>query len=300
MADAKRYYWLKLQDGFFSSKRIKKLRKIAGGDTYTIIYLKMQLQAMKTGGVLVYTGLENTFAEELALDLDEEPDNVAVTVNYLLSCGLLETNDQREYFVPYSVMNTGSESASTQRVREHRAKKALQCNADVTEVKRIGNAEKEIEIEKEIEKEREKTNYQRIADMYNETCVSFPRLKSLSDSRKKAIKARMNTYTEEDFQTLFTKAEASEFLKGKNDRNWMATFDWLIKDSNMAKVLDGNYDGKAVQRGRKEKVPSWMEQKDDAMKYLAEMYGEKKTAENDPAIAERAEGLKKRLGMGEW
>ena len=36
-------------------------------------------------------------------------------------------------------------------------------------------------------------------------------------------------------------AEQSDFLKGKNDRNWSATFDWLIKDSNMAKVLDGNY-----------------------------------------------------------
>ena len=146
---AKRYYWLKLQDGFFDSKRIKKLRKLAGGDTYTIIYLKMQLLAMKTGGVLEYTGLEQTFAEELALDLDESPDNVAVTVNYLLSCGLLETTDDREYFVPYAVFNTGSESASTQRVRDHRARKALQSNNDVTDVKRVGNVEKE--IEKEIE-----------------------------------------------------------------------------------------------------------------------------------------------------
>ena len=40
---AKRYYWLKLPDGFFRQKAIKKLRKIAGGDTYTIIYLKMLL-----------------------------------------------------------------------------------------------------------------------------------------------------------------------------------------------------------------------------------------------------------------
>lgn len=44
---AKRYYWLKLPDGFFRQKAIKKLRKIAGGDTYTIIYLKMLLVAMK-------------------------------------------------------------------------------------------------------------------------------------------------------------------------------------------------------------------------------------------------------------
>ena len=67
----------------------------------------------------------------------------------------------------------------------------------------------------------------------------------MSDARKKAISARLKTgYTLDDFQTLFEKAEASDFLKGANKRNWSATFDWLICDSNMAKVLDGNYDAK--------------------------------------------------------
>lgn len=147
----KRYYWLKLQDDFFKSKRIKKLRKIAGGDTYTIIYLKMQLLAMKNNGVLEFTGLENTFAEELALDLDEEPENVAVTVNYLLSCGLLETDNETQYFVPYAVENTGCEGAAAKRMREMRARKASQCYADVTPVlqERYGEKEKEIEIELE-------------------------------------------------------------------------------------------------------------------------------------------------------
>ena len=81
--------------------------------------------------------------------------------------------------------------------------------------------------------------------MYNDTCVSFPRLTTLSDTRKKAIRARLNTYTIDDFALMFAKAEASSFLKGGNDRNWSATFDWMIKDSNMAKILDGNYDNKA-------------------------------------------------------
>lgn len=93
---------------------------------------------------------------------------------------------------------------------------------------------------------RESIDYQRIVDMYNDTCVSFPRLKILSDSRKKSIKARFNAgYTYDDFKNLFIKAEKSAFLKGANNRNWSATFDWLIKDSNMAKVLDGNYDEKS-------------------------------------------------------
>lgn len=45
----KKYYWLKMTDQFFEDKAIKKLRKIAGGDTYTIIYLKMLLTAIKQG-----------------------------------------------------------------------------------------------------------------------------------------------------------------------------------------------------------------------------------------------------------
>ena len=87
--------------------------------------------------------------------------------------------------------------------------------------------------------------YQQIADTYNSICVSFPRLTTLSDNRKKAIKARINSgYSVDDITRVFEKAEASDFLKGKNDRNWSATFDWMLKDANMAKILDGNYDNK--------------------------------------------------------
>lgn len=86
------------------------------------------------------------------------------------------------------------------------------------------------------------TDYQTIVDAYNRTCVSFPSVKFLSDSRKKAIHARLNTYSLGDFQTMFEKAEKSDFLKGANDRNWSANFDWMIKDANFAKILDGNYD----------------------------------------------------------
>jgi hypothetical protein len=85
-----------------------------------------------------------------------------------------------------------------------------------------------------------------IKDIYNEICVSFPRLTVLSDRRKKAIKARLNTYTVEQIKEVFTKAEASDFLKGKNNRNWSANFDWLMNDANMAKILDGNYDNRKV------------------------------------------------------
>ena len=148
----RRYYWLKLQEDFFSSLRIKKLRKIAGGDTYTIIYLKMQLLSIRNGGILKYTGIESSFAEELALDLDEEVENVTVTLQYLLACGLIETSDNIEFLLPFAVMNTGSEGSSAKRVREFRDRqKALPSNTSVTQMKQIGNGEKEIEKEIEID-----------------------------------------------------------------------------------------------------------------------------------------------------
>jgi DNA-binding Lrp family transcriptional regulator len=87
--------------------------------------------------------------------------------------------------------------------------------------------------------------YKEIVDMYNDTCVSFPRVNTLSESRKKAIKARLKIYTIDDFKRMFEMAESSYFLKGGNDRNWCANFDWMIKDANMAKILDGNYNNNA-------------------------------------------------------
>lgn len=90
---------------------------------------------------------------------------------------------------------------------------------------------------------RQSINYESIKNLYNSVCVSLPRCTVLSDARKKAIKARFASgYTMRDFETLFQKSEASDFLKGRNERNWTATFDWLIKDASMAKVLSGNYD----------------------------------------------------------
>ena len=154
MAERK-YYWLKFKEDFFTSVRIKKLRRLAGGDTLTIIYLKMQLKSIKTNGVLTYTGLERTFAEELALDLDESPEDVGLLLNYLLSVGLIETSDNINFLLPFVVENTGSETASAQRVRDFRERKALQSNAAVTEVKRIGNVEKDIDIDIDI---RDKSN----------------------------------------------------------------------------------------------------------------------------------------------
>lgn len=133
----KRYYWLKLKEDYFSSPKIKKLRKIAGGDTFTIIYLKMQLLSVKSEGFIEYEGIEQTFEEELALKLDEDLDNVIVTLNYLKAMALIEESDTNKFFLVEASNQIGSEGQSAERKRrfDEKKKQALLGNGVVTQEK---------------------------------------------------------------------------------------------------------------------------------------------------------------------
>ena len=297
----KRYYWLKLKEDFFGDKTIKKLRRIAGGDTYTVIYLKMLLKSLRDDGKLYYEGIESDFASELALDIDEDEENVKVTIQFLMSYGLLEQINEEEFVLAKCAELTGNECYSAERVRNlrNRQKKALQCNTDVTssnapvtecnktvhpcneEIEK--EIEKELEIDIELEKEIDKeidnrdrvssngktvTPYADIVNLYNSICLSYPKVTTISDRRKQALKARLNKYTLDDFKKMFELAEASDFLKGSNNRDWSANFDWLIKDSNMAKVLDGNYNNYTRKNGnRKEEVQEHGQQQCDGIEF---------------------------------
>lgn len=149
----KRYYWLKLPDDFFRQKPIKKLRRIAGGDTYTIIYLKMLLVSLKNEGKLFFDGVEENFTEEIALELDEEEENVKVTVQFLMAQGLLQLIDESEYELTECSRMVGSESASAERMRRLRDKKTSQCDIGVTQQLHLSDVEKEKEIEIDKDKE---------------------------------------------------------------------------------------------------------------------------------------------------
>ena len=160
MADNRRYYWLKLKEDFFTDKRIKRLRKISGGDTYTIIYLKLLLLSLKDSGKLYYDGVETDFIKELALTIDETEDDVMVTVNYIIAQGLMEIiTENDEYFLTEIPSLIGSETASTRRSRKSRGQKALQCNTGATSCNLFQqNCNGDIEIDKEIYRVRKRKN----------------------------------------------------------------------------------------------------------------------------------------------
>ena len=119
----------------------------------------------------------------------------------------------------------------------------------------------------------ERTDYQGVLDAYHECCPSFPAVIKLTETRKRAIKARLKDYGLEEIKRAFSLAGQSDFLKGSS--GWQASFDWLMKPANMTKVLDGNYTNRASPNGKSQSM--WGE--DDYIAKLAR--GEVSLADED-------------------
>lgn len=254
MSEPKRYFWLKLHKDFFQRKEIKRLRKIAGGDTYTIIYLKMLLRSIMSDGKLYFDGLEDDFASELALDLDEKEENVQITVQYLLKSGLLEMCSDEEYYLPDTKDSTGCETAAASRMRKCRAKKEqLECN-NVTPMLQNGYGEIEKELEKEIEKEIEiihshvshddvdKSHFEIIEYLNLKTGSKF---KPTTKPYVQAIRSRLKEgYTVNDFKTVIDKKcrewKGTKLEKYLTPKTLFAPshFDTYLNSNEMAAMTD--------------------------------------------------------------
>lgn len=145
----RRYYWIQLAQDFFKSKEMKLLRKMPGGDTYTIIYLKLMLISLEDNGKIYFEELAQDLAEEMALLIDEDTEAVRMTLIFLSKKGLLTQHSNYEFFLEQVPEMIGSETASARRVRKHREQKALQSNTDVTKRNGDIDIDKEIEIKKD-------------------------------------------------------------------------------------------------------------------------------------------------------
>ena len=269
--------------GFFSDRKIKILKSRYGMDGISV-YLYILCEIYRDKGYYIQT--DEDFCYTVSDDLNMDFDKIGQIMNFLLGRSLFENT----LFKSDKVLTSrGIQVRYQQAIKNRASKKAVDVNEkfwllseEETEgyikvtknqsfsvknkgysVKNDSFSEEKPHKGKESKGKESKVNYQLIADLYNETCVSLPHCTKLSESRKKAIKARLNSgYTYGDFKNLFEKAENSRFLKGGNDRNWKADFDWLLKDSNIAKVLDGRYDDSGSAPPKPSKFNNFSEQEE--------------------------------------
>ena len=243
----KKYFWIKLKKDFFRSKEMKLLRRIAGGDTYTIIYLKMLLASADSGGVLKYESICESIAEEIALDIDEDIENVEVTLSYLKSKGLLEVNEAGDCFLPETLNMTGSETSAAERMRKSRERKklneqnkALECN-NVTPMLQGSYTEIDKEIDKELE-------IDRLIDRSNQSIKSIELLNIWNGNRIRnkidestiylftnELRKLFKGITKEEFRKAIMKIAESDYLLEN------ISFDWFLKRENFKMVSAGKY-----------------------------------------------------------
>lgn len=104
----------------------------------------------------------------------------------------------------------------------------------------------------------EHVDFVRLQEYFNTTFRGkLSAVVSMTEARRKAVKARIAQYDKETVFTVLKKVAASPFLLGCNDRNWKCDFDWIFKAGNFTKILEGNYDEKRnsnTASGRKESV----------------------------------------------
>ena len=226
MSSSKKYFWLKLKDDFFTTREVKKLRKIAGGDTYTVIYLKLQLLSIKREGLLVYEGTENNLVEQLALELDEDEDNVRVTLSFLEQNKLIEQLSQDEYLLSKVPESIGSETGAAERMRKMRE------NRNNVTPQLQGVTESYTEIEKEIEKdiEREKKPKKPPRKKYGE----YQHILLTEAQHAKLIK----DYSVSQVEDVIKKMDEWIQLKGKPYKDYNLALRKWLKDEPKTKPTD--------------------------------------------------------------
>jgi predicted phage replisome organizer len=226
----KRYYWFKLKEDFMDDKRMKKLIKLSGGNSYFSIYIKLLLSTLRTEGVITYENLEDTLAGELALVLNEDEESVQITIDFLMKTGLMLDMGNNQYYLPEVAENLGSEGASAQRVREYRERqKALHCNSNVTPISAKRNGEKE----------KEKDIYIKDIKSSRPSRLNISNKKKRSPFKKPTVE-EVAAYIQEKGYPI----DAQEFVNYYEDR------DWYCKDVPMRNWKNALYSWTKNQRER--------------------------------------------------
>ena len=269
MSDNKKYYYLKLKENFFESDTLILLESQKDGYLYSNILLKLYLRSLKNEGRLAFNNLIPYNAEMLATLTRHQVGTVEKALRMFEQLGLIEVLDNGVIYMTDIQNFIGKSSSEADRQREYQKRitnekqKLLEpCKKSCkkSNKKNTPEIETEIEIETETEIETEietdnnmstgvdgkspiRIHYQEIIDLFNSICVSLNKVRNLTDTRKKKIKSAYKLLNG-DYEGLFKRVEESDFLSGRSGKWDKCSFDWIMKQENMVKILEGNYDNK--------------------------------------------------------
>lgn len=271
---------------FFSDIKIRKIARACGSQA-TSILICLLCNIYKDNGYYILwdedlpfviadtVGVSEGAVKEViykALQVDFFDQNIYNKYQVLTSYGIQKRfksavykRESIEYIEEYmvsdvrnnvsDVKNKVTDVRSTQsKVKKSKVKKSKEKKKEISPE---GDSKK-AELSSQPHPQVEHVDFVKLQEYFNTTFRGkLSMVVSMTEARRKAVKARIAQYDKETVFTVLKKVAASPFLLGCNDRNWKCDFDWIFKAGNFTKILEGNYDEKRNNNtagGRKESV----------------------------------------------
>lgn len=248
-------------------RQIEKWEWYQDGNTFRLFFhlvMKANHEEKKWQGITIERGQRVTSYSNLAFELKITERQARTALEHLKMTGEVSVKTTNKYtvitinnYAKYQAFDEEEPSTEDEEVTGKKSGKksdGSQANdrQEVSQTTTNKNDKEDKNDKKEESTESAAAHspipYQEIIDLYISLCPGLPKVKLLTDNRRNTIRARWNTCRADPlghFTELFTKAGKSDFLAGINDRAWIADFDWLMKEQNAAKVIEGKYDNSA-------------------------------------------------------
>ena len=284
MADIK---WIKLKVGMFNDDRIKVIQAMPEGDALIVIWIRMLILAgisNAEGYLMISENLPHT--EDMLATIFNKPLSVVrLALKTFETFGMVEACNEGIFITDFAAeqgekmqdireYNRIKKAESREKTKQKRLEMSLagkidsQLNVNDKSMTSQGNMstcqdtdieeDKDIIINNNIPQnppdlggKPERLDYEQIAALYNATCKDLPKVRGLSDERKRKIKTLLNALNKakvlmelgayERLEYIFRLADESDFLSGRSKANQWCGFDWLINAKNALKVIEGNY-----------------------------------------------------------
>jgi len=268
--------WIKLYTDMFDNRKIRYIRNLPQGNDILLMWIMLLIYAGKTndnGYVYLIEEIPYT-TEDLAKEFDLASNTVKLGLETLHRLKMIDNDSKGLRILNWEeYQNVESldriRELNRQRVRRFREKQKQselpestdsECNVTRNVTVALSNAPRyryrDIEEDKDISIRQQvdvatQTPYQKIVDLYHSICESLPKIRALTAKRKSYIKARWKENPDMQFWTdFFHRVESSDFLsgrlepKGDRERPFRADLEWITKESNFIKILEGRYDNR--------------------------------------------------------
>ncbi len=258
MADAKKYYYMRLNENYFDTDEQIVLESMPDGYLYSNILLKLYLKSLKRDGLLMFNERIPYNAQMIATITRHQIGTVEKALELFRQLGIVEILDSGAIYMLDVQNYVGKTSTEADRKRAYRTRiEDARTNVPLIADKcpDISPPEIEIELKTDIKPELQlhgtassdavkPADVQRIIDSWNSLGLNKVKAINPDTSRYSMLRKRLKDYGVDTIVEGVEKIRHSSFLQGHNNKGWTVTFDWFIKPDNFQKVIDGNYDDK--------------------------------------------------------